>query len=233
MTSNKLGIYNPSSDTFTENTYTATTLDGSNTNTNKYSGGVLIPDGRVVFVPMTSNKLGIYNPSSDTFTETTYTATTLDGSSNTNTLKYQGGVLIPDGRVVFVPRGSNKLGIYTPSSDTFAETTYTGTALDGVNTTDVDKSIGGVLLPDGRVVFVPLLFNRLGIYNPTTDTYTETTYVGTQLNNTGSIYKYHGGVLLPDGRVVFVPSSSNKLGIVSGFPPVPIDRCLHPCFNKF
>jgi len=226
-----LGIYNPSSNTFTETTYTGTTLDGSNTNTTKYAGGVLLPDGRVVFVPSSSNKLGIYAPSSDTFTETTYTGTTLNGS-NTNTVKYFGGVLLPDGRVVFVPQNSNKLGIYAPSSDTFTETTYTGTTLDGSNT-DTYKYAGGVLIPDGRVVFVTQAYNKSGIYNPTADTYTETTYTSTKLDGTTTGDKYHGGVLLPDGRVVFVPSGSNKLGIVSGFPPVPIDRCLHPCFNKF
>jgi len=216
---------------YLESTYTGTTLNGSNTNTTKYAGGVLLPDGRVVFVPSSSNKLGIYAPSSDTFTETTYTGTTLNGS-NTNTVKYFGGVLLPDGRVVFVPQNSNKLGIYAPSSDTFTETTYTGTTLDGSNT-DTYKYAGGVLIPDGRVVFVTQAYNKSGIYNPTADTYTETTYTSTKLDGTTTGDKYHGGVLLPDGRVVFVPSGSNKLGIVSGFPPVPIDRCLHPCFNKF
>jgi len=85
-----------------------------------------------------------------------------------------------------------------------------------------------VLLPDGRVLFVPDSTANIGIFDPSSDTPFSETIAG----GTGS-FKYYGGVLLPDGRVVFAPLAATNIGIVSGFPPVPIDRCLHPCFNKF
>jgi hypothetical protein len=44
---------------------------------------------------------------------------------------------------------------------------------------------------------------------------------------------YAGATLIPDGRVVLSPSGANNVATVSGFPSVPIERCLHPCFNKF
>jgi len=44
---------------------------------------------------------------------------------------------------------------------------------------------------------------------------------------------YNGGSLIPDGRVILTPTGANNFGIVSGFAPVSIERCIHPCFNKF
>lgn len=161
QTSNKLAIFNPTSNTFVESITTGTTLDGTVTSADKYSGGVLIPDGRVVFVPLNSNKLGIYNPTTNIFVENTYANTTLNGSDST-VAKYTGGVLAPDGRVIFVPTNSNKLGIYNPTTDTFTESTYSGTTLDG-SVTGSGKYTGGVLLPDGRILFIPRDSNKLGI----------------------------------------------------------------------
>jgi len=205
---------------------------GATLTDSKYNGSVLLPDGRVVLVPQTSNKLAIFNPVSNRFTENIFINTALDGTV-TSADKYSGGVLMPDGRVAFVPLNSNKLGIYDPTSNTFVENTYENTVLNGSDSTAA-KYTGGVLTPDGRVVFIPRNSNKLGIYNPTTNTFVETTYAGTTLDGAvASSGKYTGGVLLPDGRILFIPRDSNKLGILSGFPPVPREMCLHPCFNKF
>ena len=65
---------------------------------------------------------------------------------------FQGGVLLPDGRVFCVPCSSTTACIYNPATDTL--TTPTGTYPGG------GAFIGGVLLPDGRVFCVP--------YNSTT-----------------------------------------------------------------
>ena len=73
-----------------------------------YEGGVLLPDGRVVFVPCNANNVGLYNPDDNTFTEGPD-----DGSGGD---KYHGGVRLPDGRVVFVPSNANTVGLYDPQS---------------------------------------------------------------------------------------------------------------------
>jgi len=65
---------------------------------------------------------------------------------------------------------------------------------------------------------------------------TKTTNANTQAvfdimkNNTGN---YNGGTLIPDGRIVLAPAGANNIRMVSGFPAVSVERCLHPCFNKF
>ena len=89
-----------------------------------------------------------------------------------------------------------------------------------------NKYRGGMLLPDGRVVFIPHSATTIGIFNPATNEYS--TIAGAPGNNA-----YIGGVLLPDGRAVFVPSNATTIGILSGFPRPPPELCYHPCFNKF
>jgi hypothetical protein len=85
---------------------------------------------------------------------------------------------------------------------------------------------GGVLLPDGRVLFIPYTGTGLGIFNPVTETFTTT---GTM----PSSYAYYGGVLVPDGRVVLVPGDATAVGLYLGNTPAPAEFCLHPFFNKF
>ena len=179
------------------------------TGTIKFVGGVLLPYGRVVLVPCNYAKIGIYDPSTNTYA---------DGPAITGTDKFVGGVLLPDGRVVLVPCNYAKIGIYDPSTNTYAD----GPA---ITTTGTIKFQGGVLLPDGRVVFVPYNYANVGIYNPSTNTYTH----GPAITGTA---KFVGGVLIPDGRVVLVPCNYATIGMISGFPSVPKERCLHPCFNK-
>ncbi len=82
-------------------------------------------------------------------------------------------------------------------------------------------------MPDGRVAFVPYSATTIGIFDPSTNTYS------TIAADSAPHSDYNGGVLLPDGRVVFVPYYATTIGILSGFPRPPEDLCYHPCFNKF
>jgi streptogramin lyase len=67
--------------------------------------------------------------------------------------------------------------------------------------------VGGVLLPDGRVVLVPDRAAAVGLYDPATNTFA--------LGPVGAagVSKYRGGVLLPDGRVVLVPYTAAAVGL--------------------
>jgi streptogramin lyase len=76
--------------------------------------------------------------------------------------KYVGGVLLPDGRVVFVPEHAAAVGLYDPATNAFVVGPAAGP--EGRN-----KYIGGVLLPDGRVVLVPLNATAVGLYDPRTN----------------------------------------------------------------
>ena len=153
-----------------------------------YVGGVLLPDGRVVFVPRNATTIGIFNPATNAYS-------TIGGMPGGDA--YRGGVLLPDGRVVFVPYGATTIGIFNPATNAYSTI---GGMPGGA------AYIGGVLLPDGRVIFVPYFATTIGIFNPATNAYST---IGGMPGN----FAYGGGVLLPDGRVVFVPAFATTIGI--------------------
>ena len=178
-------------------------------------GGVLLPDGRVVFVPTNGTTIGIFNPVTNAYS--TVPGVTLPGGAT-----YFGGVLLPDGRVVFVPHKAFTIGIFNPATNVYSAITPSP-ALSGNN-----SYLGGVLLPDGRVVFVPANATTIGLFNPVTDTYSVIT-PSPALPGAGA---YAGGVLLPDGRVVFVPDGTTTVGLFNINTPASKSMCLHPFFNK-
>ena len=69
-----------------------------------FSGGVLLPDGRVFCAPFSSTTARIYDPTSNT--ATTPSGTYPGGNA------FWGGVLLPDGRVFCVPFLSTTARIY-------------------------------------------------------------------------------------------------------------------------
>ena len=86
---------------------------------------------------------------------------------------------------------------------------------------------GGVLLPDGRVVFVPSNADNVGLFDPSDDSF-----------SSGPAHSmgddaYFGGVLLPDGRVVFVPRNADNVGLFNTYININNNICLHPFFNKY
>jgi len=115
----------------------------------KYNGGVLLPSGKVVFVPYNADKVGIFDPSTDTFSTV---GATISGSN-----KYRGGVLLPSGKVAFVPFEADKVGVFDPATDTFSTV---GDTISGGQ-----KYIGGVLLPSGKAAFVPRDADNVGIFD--------------------------------------------------------------------
>ena len=153
-------------------------------------GGVLLPNGRIILIPLSGANVGIYNPATDTFT---------NGAAHGRGVNaFRGGVLLPDGRVIFVPL-SSVIGIYNPATDTYTN----GPTQDR----GFDAFTGGVLLPDRRVIFVPYGSTNVGIYNSVTNTYTNGAAHGRGTT------AFSEGVLLPDGRVIFVPNGSPNVGI--------------------
>ena len=191
-----------------------TTPTGAYPGSAAFSGGVLLPDGRVFCVPYNSTSARIYDPATDTLSTPTGT---YPGS-----YAFYGGVLLPDGRVFCVPSNSTSARIYDPATDTL--TTPTGTYPGSY------AFSGGVLLPDGRVFCVPYNSTSARIYDPATDTLTTPT--GTYPGS----YAFSGGVLLPDGRVFCVPSDSTSARIYGGqcnVAPLDYNLTLSPYFNKF
>jgi hypothetical protein len=119
---------------------------------NAYSGGVYLPDGRVVFVQSNCTNIGIFNPVTTAFTSVTGVQP-----------GYNGGVLLPNGNVFFVPQNSN-IGLFNPVTSKFSNT---GQTLYG-------QSYNGVLAPEG-VWLTPSKYSssfgasQIALYNPSTN----------------------------------------------------------------
>jgi WD40 repeat protein len=142
-------IYDPITDTLI-------TPSGSYPGGSAFSGGVLLPDGRVFCVPSNSTTARIYNPSTDTLITPSgsYPGTVFSGSSFGSA--FNGGVLLPDGRVFCVPSYSTTARIYNPSTNTLITPSGSYPGSNAFN--------GGVLLPDGRVFCVPSNSQTARIY---------------------------------------------------------------------
>ena len=155
-----------------------------------YSGSVLLPDGRVLFVPNSASNVGFYNPVSGLFS--TVTAAGLTAVAN----KFRGGVLVPNGNVVFIPSAISNIGMFNPL--TYA---YSNIAVGAQGGTF--RFQGGVLGPTGNVVMVPRDSANIGVFNPTTLVLTNVGPIS------GSTSLFGSGVLLPNGNVVMTPMNTN------------------------
>lgn len=177
----------------------------------KYSGGVLVPDGRVLLVPHWADHVGLYDPDTDMWREGK------DNLSSVGPKKYNGGVLLPDGRVLLVPAYANHVGLYDPNTDTWRQ------GKDDLSSLGVVagrlKYSNGVLLPDGRVLLVPNSANYVGLYKPSTDVWTQgKDYLPTYEPSLECKW-YSAGVLLPNGRVLLVPCSRYSARRVGLYDP--------------
>ena len=104
-----------------------------------FRGGVLLPDGRVLFVPLYADRIVLYDPIEDKLSKGKDDLSKYAG-------KYAGGVLLPDGKVVLVPTSTDHVGLYDPIEDKWIAST---------SVSDGSYSCG-VPLPDGRVALDPL-----------------------------------------------------------------------------
>lgn len=165
-----------------------------------YTDGALLPDGRVVCVPFTATRIGIYTPD--------YVSSGVGTFNRTDTPTaegYSGCTLLPDGRVIFVPKTATRIGIYTPDSGvgTFINT-------DTPLATNYDRCI---LLSDGRVLFISAISGiKLGIYTPD--------YVSNGVGTFDNIFTpslptgvISGSCLLSDGRVLIYKSGTTNTDI--------------------
>jgi hypothetical protein len=98
------------------------------------------PSGNVVFVPGTSQNVGVLSADFATLTQ-------VPGAAG-----FSGGVLLPTGNVMFVPLTVSNVGLFDPVALTFS------------NVADCPGGFsGGSLLPDGRVVMCPWTSSNVGV----------------------------------------------------------------------
>ena len=200
-------IYNPINDGTSVGTAVVTT-GFTGTDINKYGKGILMKDGRIIFMPNTTLRFCIYTPNYVTLTQPgTYNLTTTPDASvdAVTNAGYSDGALLPDGRIVCVPLSAANIGIYTPDYVSNGVGTFTRTS-----TPSATGYHSCTLLPDGRVFFVPKGATRIGLYTPDI-----APGVGTFNNTTTPLAtNYDGCILLLDGRVLLISRvNSVKLGI--------------------
>lgn len=93
------GIFNPISGSFT------TVSNRGNSGNDAYNGCALLPDGRVISFPCRATVAEIYNPVTNSFSTITVTGSSLFAGF------FEGGCVLPDGRIVCVPYSGGQIGI--------------------------------------------------------------------------------------------------------------------------
>jgi hypothetical protein len=128
----------------------------------KFDGAALAGDGRVVFAPLNSGGVGVFDPTAppeSCFTFVDISATTLYPYPSPTHGKFSGAATLDDGRVVFAPYSAIGVGIFDATANRFTWVNISATSLDGI----IERFSGAAVAPDGRVVFAPLSANGVGI----------------------------------------------------------------------
>jgi hypothetical protein len=240
-----IGVFNPVDLKWSTITVSIPGLSGFGS---PFSTGVLGPDSNVYTVPLNTSNIGVYNP-------TTHSFSLVPITDRAAYPLYAGGVLLPNGGILFVPTsGTSNIGIFTPSTWSFSNVTvntgggwYNGILLPNSNVLFIgEQKIGSynptlntfssisvpgknilsaVLAPDGRI-FTTVYNNSMGVYNWLTNVYAD-------IPNSSAINTGSGcGRLIPDGRIIYPPAGPGMAIIDTTFA-VSADFCKHPMINKF
>ena len=165
--------------------------------TTKFGGdGVTVWDGRVIFAPLTSAAVGVFDPATNAFT-----LVPAGGAA-----QFKGGALANDGRVVFAPAADHSfVGVFDPETDTFTKFDA-GVASFGAT----HPFNGAARLGDGRVAFAPAQATFVGVFDPATGAFA-THDLPTSLGD-NTIEKFGGAAATPDRCAVFSPSAADAAG---------------------
>ena len=175
-----------------ENTITNYAISG--VGGNGTTGGCLLPDGRVIIVPINSSVANFVLWNNNTKTTTTVAIPVSQRGS------YSGACLTPDGNVALIGPNSN-LMILNTTTFTLSNTTSAGTLTWGN---------GCTLDVTGNVIIVPSSSSGVGVWNPLTNTLTT-------VPTPGATDQQWSASVAGDGRVVFGPWSQNYVGTYNPF----------------
>lgn len=163
-----------------------------------FGGLVQVPNGRLVAIPVRATNIDILN------TVTNTVQTVAHGLSGTDF--FSSGTVGPDGKVYMAPWGNTctRVGIFDPVTNAFS----LGASV-GVDSAVATKYEGAVVMPNGKICFVPNKATRIGIYDPRTNVWED----GPAHNLVTTNGVFSGGTLLADGRVIMIPRSAHTTGI--------------------
>ena len=153
--------------------------------TDKWVGGVLLPNGNVVCIPSTNAYVGIYDPYKNIM------------SLGQNTTGFNGGVLLPNGNVMCVPSSNSFIVEIDPTKQSPTATLNISHGSSGA----APYCFGGCLLPNGKVVLAPASGNAM-IYDYLTRS------VSNVSGYTTGTLKYSGACFSPTGDIILAPGSN-------------------------
>ena len=153
--------------------------------TNKWVGGVLLPNGNVVCIPSTNAYVGIYDPYKNIM------------SLGQNTTGFNGGVLLPNGNVMCVPSSNTFIVEIDPTKQSPTATLNISHGSSGA----APYCFGGCLLPNGKVVLAPASGNAM-IYDYRTRS------VSNVSGYTTGTLKYSGACFASTGEIILAPGSN-------------------------
>jgi hypothetical protein len=173
------------------------------TGSTDYGSSVLLPDGRVLFVPRFSSTVGFFNPASGLF------STVSPAGLSAVHGEFRSCVLAPNGNVIFIPYGSSNVGVFNPVSYSYSNIVVG--AQPGNQTFQ-----GGVIGPTGNIIMIPRNSANIGVFNPTSLTLTNVGPIAGQ-----SLQLFGCGTLLPNGNVVMSPLNSQNIGMYNSMSLLP------------
>jgi hypothetical protein len=209
-----VGIFDPATDTYTAGPAHGREIGGNQMDLGAFCGGVKADDGRIIFSPMCSTRVGIFDPETNLYTDGPAHG---QGFSYTNQMPsaFNGAVKAEDGRIIFPPFNSRVVGIFDPASDTYINgpTHRIGAAGRFFS--------GGVKADNGNIIFVPMYssiglnyINPIGIFIPEENRYVNGPSLS-QIGEPGNDFfrAFSGGAKADDGRIIFAPFGVNQANL--------------------
>lgn len=203
-------IYDPKTNSIS---YTNATFPGNHA----FTGGILLPDGRVFLVPWgislpyfipTNVPAYIYDPVQDIVLPVS------TWPSFPDAVGFYGATLMADGRIYCVPTRevpeSKWAYIYNPADNTCTKASGEFPIDNVPNNTNVKNFVSARLMADGRIFICPSSNSTARIYDPINDTLTIPSLTFTNYQTADA---YVGAVSLSNGDVFLVPSSWNSEGV--------------------
>lgn len=172
------------------------TLSGLSSQTRKWSGGVLAPNGKIYGIPRDASSVLVINPKTNTVD-----TTSIPVPAGLN--KFVGGVLAPNGKIYCAPFDATYVLIIDPVSQTVDTTSIVGLPVTS------GKWCGAVLAPNGNIYCIPHNSTTVLVINPNTNT--TVTFV---VSDTVGM-DWAGGVVGTDGNVYGIPYNSNRVLIIN------------------
>ncbi len=156
-----------------------------------YLGATLHPNGNIYLIPSGAQNVGVYTPSTNTFSSTTTGLTGLPSGA----AKWYGGCLAQNGKIYCAPYNHNSvliIDVDTPSTDI--------TTIASMSTYAASSWRQGCLAPNGKIYFSPRNGTSVLIVDPSDDSKDESTIASLTGSN-----KYCQGILAPNGKIYCLP----------------------------